>query len=82
MHYEEFQIHCVATKSKHELKVTILSNMHSEFLIVNILLLCHIIFLRILIQWDAMSCMAYRGVKLLEHAMKIVEKVLERRLQG
>ena len=29
---------------------------------------------------DAMSCMAYRGVKLLEHAMKKVEKVLERRL--
>ena len=24
---------------------------------------------------DAMSCMAYRGVKLLEHAMKIAEKV-------
>ena len=30
---------------------------------------------------DAMSCMAYRGVKLLEHAIKIVEKVLERRLR-
>ena len=29
---------------------------------------------------DAMNCMAYRGVKLLEHGMKIVEKVLERRL--
>ena len=29
---------------------------------------------------NAMNCMAYRGVKLLEHAMKIVEKVLERRL--
>ena len=28
-----------------------------------------------------MSCMAYRGVKLLEHAMKLVEKVLERRLR-
>jgi len=26
---------------------------------------------------DAMSCGAYSGVKLLEHAMKIVEKVLE-----
>ena len=25
-----------------------------------------------------MSCGAYRGVKLLEHAIKIVEKVLER----
>ena len=30
---------------------------------------------------DVMNCMVYRGVKLLEHAMKIVEKVLERRLQ-
>ena len=30
---------------------------------------------------DAMSCGAYRGVKLLEHAMKIVEKVLEKRLR-
>ena len=30
---------------------------------------------------DAMSCGAYRGVKLLEHAMKIVEKVLERSMQ-
>ena len=30
---------------------------------------------------DAMSCGAYRGVKLLEHAMKIVEKVLERKLR-
>ena len=29
---------------------------------------------------DAINCMVYRGVKLLEHAMKIVEKVLERRL--
>ena len=30
---------------------------------------------------DAMGCKAYRGVKLLEHAMKTVEKVLERRLR-
>ena len=30
---------------------------------------------------DAMSCRVYRGVKLLEHAIKIVEKVLVRRLQ-
>ena len=30
---------------------------------------------------DAISCEAYRGVKLLEHAMKIVEKVLERRMR-
>ena len=28
-----------------------------------------------------MSCMAYRGVKLVEHAIKIVEKVLKRRLR-
>ena len=28
-----------------------------------------------------MNCIAYRGVKLLDHAMKIVEKVLERRLR-
>lgn len=31
---------------------------------------------------DAMSCEAYRGVKLLEHAMKIVERVLEKRIRG
>ena len=30
---------------------------------------------------DVMSCGSYKGVKLLEHAMKIVEKVLERRIQ-
>ena len=30
---------------------------------------------------DTMSCGAYRGVKLLEHAMKIVERVLERRIR-
>ena len=30
---------------------------------------------------DVMSCGSYRGVKLLEHAMKIVEWVLERRMQ-
>ena len=27
---------------------------------------------------DVMSCGSYRGAKLLEHAMKIVERVLER----
>ena len=27
---------------------------------------------------DVMSCRSYKGVKLLEHAMKIVERVLER----
>ena len=30
---------------------------------------------------DVMSCGSYRGVKLLEHAMKIVEWVLERRMR-
>ena len=30
---------------------------------------------------DVINCMAYRGVKLLEHVIKIVEKVLERRLR-
>ena len=30
---------------------------------------------------DVMSCGSYRGVKLLEHAMKIVERVLERQIQ-
>ena len=29
---------------------------------------------------DVMSCGSYRGVKLLEHAMKIVERILERRI--
>ena len=30
---------------------------------------------------DVMSCGSYRGVKLLEHSMKIVERVLERRIR-
>ena len=30
---------------------------------------------------DVMSCGSYRGVKLLEHAMKIVEKLLERQIR-
>ena len=30
---------------------------------------------------DPMECGSYRGVKLLEHGMKIVERVLERRLR-
>ena len=30
---------------------------------------------------DVMNCESYRGVKLLEHAMKIVERVLERRIR-
>ena len=28
-----------------------------------------------------MSCGSYRGVKLLEHAMKIVERILKRRIR-
>ena len=31
---------------------------------------------------DAMSCGSYRGIKLLEHAMKIVERVLEKRVRA
>ena len=31
---------------------------------------------------DVMDCGAYKGVKLLEHAMKIVERVLENRIRG
>ena len=31
---------------------------------------------------DMMDCGAYRGVKLLEHAMKIMESVLEKRVRG
>ena len=31
---------------------------------------------------DVMDCGAYRGIKLLEHAMKIVERVLENRIRG
>ena len=32
------------------------------------------------VKWNAMSCGAYRRVRMLEHAIKIVEKVLEKRL--
>ena len=31
---------------------------------------------------NVMDCGAYRGVKLLEHAMTIVERVLENRIRG
>ena len=31
---------------------------------------------------DTMSCGSYRGVKLLEHAMKVVERILEKRLRS
>ena len=30
---------------------------------------------------DVRNCIAYRGIKLLEHAMKIVDRVLERRIR-
>ena len=30
---------------------------------------------------DVMCCGSYREIKLLEHAMKIIEKVLERRIR-
>ena len=33
------------------------------------------------IKCDVMSCGSYRGVKLLEHVLKMVEIVLERRIQ-
>ena len=31
---------------------------------------------------DVANCRAYRGVKLLEHEMKIIEKVLEKRIRA
>ena len=31
---------------------------------------------------DVMNCNAYRGVKLLEHGMKIIERVLEKRIRA
>ena len=31
---------------------------------------------------DVVNCRLYRGIKLLEHAMKVVERVLEKRLRG
>ena len=30
---------------------------------------------------DVMNCGSYRGVKLLEHGLKIIERVLERRIR-
>ena len=33
-------------------------------------------------EGDVMDCEAYRGVKLLEHAMKMVDSVLENRIRG
>jgi len=32
-------------------------------------------------KWHLMSCGSYRGVKLLEHAIKIVERVLESQIR-
>ena len=31
---------------------------------------------------DVMNCRVYRGVKLLKHRMKIIEKVLEKRIRA
>ena len=31
---------------------------------------------------DALECGSYRGIKLVEHAMKILERVIERRLRN
>ena len=31
---------------------------------------------------DALECSSYRGIKLLEHAMKVFERVIERRLRS
>ena len=30
---------------------------------------------------DALTCGSYRGIKLLEHAMKVLERVIERRVR-
>jgi len=30
-------------------------------------------------KWDPMECGSYRGIKLLEHAMKVVERIFEER---
>ena len=30
---------------------------------------------------DALACGSYRGIKLLEHAMKVLERVIERRVR-
>ena len=30
---------------------------------------------------DPMECGSYRGIKLLEHAMKVVERIFEHRIQ-
>ena len=32
-------------------------------------------------QGDALTCGSYRGIKLLEHAMKVLERVIEERLR-
>ena len=31
---------------------------------------------------DALECGSYRGIKLVEHAMKILERVIERRVRN
>jgi len=32
-------------------------------------------------KWDPMECGSYRGTKLLQHAMKVVETIFENRIQ-
>ena len=32
-------------------------------------------------KWDALECGSYRGIKLLEHAMEVFERVMEARLR-
>ena len=31
---------------------------------------------------DALACGSYRGIKLIEHAMKVLERVIERRVRN
>jgi len=32
-------------------------------------------------KWDPLECGSYRGIKLLEHAMKVVERIFEHRIR-
>jgi len=32
-------------------------------------------------KWDPMECGSYRGIKLLEHAMKVVKRILKNRIR-
>ena len=33
-------------------------------------------------KWDALECGSYRGIKLTEHVMKVLERVVENRVRG